>query len=328
MKALMFPSEFQSNPPKSILIIGMAGGLARLTAELIAKRMPEVEITGVDPRDTKPFINKNNISFIKMKYTRGNFEKLFRDKDFDVIYHLGRMSHVGTNPIAGLSQRLDLNVMGTKRILDLALKTNVKKMIILSTYHVYGAFHDNPVYITEDSPLRASLKYPELRDVVEMDQLATNWLWKNQSTIETVVLRPCSIIGPQINNSITKYLTTKYAPIGIDFNPMFQFIHEFDMAQVLLATIKNVPTGVYNVAPQDVISIRAARKIVGQKSLNIPLSVVEPMAKVIKKLWTFPDYLIDYVKYPCIIDPKEMNKYLPEDTFRFSIKESLELLKK
>ena len=51
-----------------------------------------------------------------------------------------------------------------------------------------GHFTINPVFITEDYPLKASIKYPELRDVVEMDQIATNWMWKNQNDIETIVL--------------------------------------------------------------------------------------------------------------------------------------------
>ena len=71
-----------------------------------------------------------------------------------------------------------------------------------------------------------------------MDQLATNWMWKYQHEIETIVFRPCSIIGPKINNSMTSYLTTPFAPLAIDFNPMMQFIHEFDMANILCMKLR------------------------------------------------------------------------------------------
>jgi UDP-glucose 4-epimerase len=311
---------------KRVLIIGAAGGLARILTGLISKEKEQYEIVGVDPRDLSELPKKENVTYKRMKYTRGNFEKLFRDNNFDTVFHLARMSHAQSNK-SNLAQRLDLNIMGTNRILELCLKFEIKKVVVLSTYHVYGALSDNPTFIPEDSPLRASIKHPELRDVTEMDQLATNWMWKNQHQIETIVLRPCSIIGPQINNSMSQYLTTPYAPVGMDYNPMFQFIHEFDMANILYRCITEVPTGIYNIAPDEVISIREAKKQIEVSSVSLPIFALSPVALAVKKLWNFPDYLLEYIKFPCIIDNSEIKKHIKEDLFRFTTKEALELLK-
>ncbi|MBT7609551.1 MAG: NAD-dependent epimerase/dehydratase family protein [Bacteriovoracaceae bacterium] len=310
----------------NILLIGMAGGLAQLTANLITIKHPHIKILGVDSRKPTTDLDKNNIEFRRMRYTRGNFEKVFREYKFDLVLHLGRMSHAN-NDNASLIKRLDLNLMGTSRILDLALKHNVKKVIILSTYHVYGALHDNPVFIDENHPLRASIRCPELRDVVEMDQICTNWMWKNKNEIETIVLRPCSIIGPQIRNTMSQYLTTPYAPLPVDFNPMFQFLHEFDMGQVLMESISKVPTGIYNVAPDDVISLKDARRKTEVPSIPVPIFMLEQAAKVIKFIWSFPDYFINYIKFSCIIDNNALKKHIGDDFFRFNARESLELLK-
>ncbi|MBT3584554.1 MAG: NAD-dependent epimerase/dehydratase family protein [Halobacteriovoraceae bacterium] len=313
---------------KSVLIIGAAGGLAEITASLLIKEHPEVRITGIDPRPIPHPIRHENIEYLKMRFTRTKFEKLFREKQFDLVLHLARMSHADSSTHGKMEKRLDANVIGTKRILDLCLKYEVKKVIILSTYHVYGALNDNPTFITEDFPLRASIRYPELRDVVEMDQLCTNWMWKNQSDIETLVLRPCAIIGPQIQNTMTRYLTTPYAPLPADFNPMFQYIHEFDMAKILIDCIAKVPTGLYNIAPDEAISVREARNFMGLPSIPIPMAILYGAAKIISSpLWRFPDYLLDYLKYSCIIDNNEIKKHIGNSAFRFSIHESLELLK-
>lgn len=312
---------------KNILIIGVAGGLAKITAGLIAKTHPHINITGVDSRPIDKTVHSPNMNYVRMKYTRSNFEKIFRNNQFDVVFHLGRMSHANANPRAHLAQRLDLNVMGTNRILELSLKFNVRKVIILSTFHVYGAFAENPVFLKEDSLLKASINYPELRDVVEMDQLASNWLWKYQHELETVVLRPCNIIGPQISNSMTKYLTTPYAPVPVDFNPTVQFIHEFDMANLLLFSIDGLPSGIYNATTNESISIREAKKIVGAKYVSVPIFLLEPAAKLINKtLWSVPDYLIDYLKYSVLLSNSQIQEHLPENFFRFTTRESLELL--
>jgi UDP-glucose 4-epimerase len=319
--------NFSFDKSSTVLVIGAAGGLAQITIGLLSKHYPHLKIVGVDNRTRMPMADRKNVIIHPMNYTRGNFEKLFRDYSFDAVFHLGRLSHSKLNAKYSLSERLDLNVMGTNRILDLSLKFNVKKVLILSTFHVYGALADNPIFIREDHPLRASIKHPELRDVTEMDQVATSWMWQHQSEIQTLVLRPCNIIGPQINNSITQYLRASYAPVPIDFNPMFQFIHEFDMARVIVQSVENVPTGIYNIAPEDSIPLKLAREIVGRPSLKVPISLLEPAAMIVKKLWRFPDYMIDYVKFSCVISSSSLGKHLPQDLYRFKTKEALELLR-
>jgi len=311
---------------KSALIIGMAGGLARITATLLTREFPNMKITGVDSRPIKEPIKNSNINYLQFRYSRSHFEKLFRDQKFDVVLHLARMSH--SNASHSLSQRLETNITSTNRILDLSLKFGTKKIVVLSTFHVYGALSDNPVFISEESPLKASIKYPELRDVVEMDQLASSWMWKNQNHIETVILRPCNIIGPQIRNTMTQYLSSPYAPVCSDFNPMFQFIHEYDMSRAIVAAIKKLPVGIYNVAPDDVISLKEARKVLQVPNVHLPSFVLEGGVRLLSNaFWSFPRYLIDYIKFASIIDNSAFKARAHPFEFRYRIKEALELLK-
>lgn len=316
-----------SNNFKDILIIGGAGGLAKITVGLLARKYPESQITVVDTRTLTNKLKKENIKYKRIRYTRSQFEILFQEGNFDAVFHLGRMSHV-QNDKNSIIQRLNQNLTGTSAILNLCLQRGVKRIVILSTFHVYGALNDNPVYIKEEDSLRASIKHPELRDVVEMDQICTNWMWKNQKDISATILRPCNIIGPQISNTMTRYLTANYAPVPVDYNPMFQFIHEFDMASILVRSLEKLPTGVFNVAPNDVISLQEAKKIIGHKIIPVPLFFIQGLASALSSLvWKFPDYLLDYLMFSCIIDNKELKKYLGVEPFRYKIKEALELLK-
>lgn len=308
----------------SILIIGAAGGLANILCGLLAKGNPDYRVIGIDPRPLKNELDFKNFQFERMRYTRRNFEKLFRENKFEVIYHLGRLTpHSGS-----MESRLSFSLVNTSKVLELAEKYKVKKMIILSTYHVYGAQSDNPVFIKEDSPLRASIKHAELRDVTEVDSLCTNWMWKNREKIETVVLRPCNIIGPQIQNTITRYLTLDMSPLPMDFNPMMQFIHEYDMAKILHECLKSIPTGIYNVAPNEAISLKEAKDIVNSKSIPVPIFALEPITKFIKKLWVFPEYLIDYVKYSCVIDGSKIESILPKNIYQFDSRKTLSLIRR
>jgi UDP-glucose 4-epimerase len=161
-----------------------------------------------------------------------------------------------------------------------------------------------------------------------MDQICTNWMWKNQNTIATVVLRPCNIIGTQIQNAMTRFLAGPIALSPADYNPFFQFIHEFDMAQVLYKVLKDVPTGTYNVAGDDFISLRESLDVVGTKSIPFPIVLAGGLNSALKKLnIDVPDYLLDYLKFSCLISNHELKKHLGPDFLRFSIKEALEMIK-
>lgn len=315
----------ESNP-KSVLIIGISGGLAQILTKIILKNNPDWTVYGVDSRDTSHLMKVKGLTAKKMRYSRGNFENLFRENKFDYVYHLARVSHSETITQT-LSERLELSVMGTNRILDLSLRFNIKKIVILSTFHVYGALNDNSIFLKEDAPLKASIKYPELRDVVEMDQICTNWMWKYQNEVSSVVLRPCNIIGEQISNTMTKYLKSKMALRPIDYNPVFQFIHEFDMAQVLYRSIEELPTGIYNIATDQFISLRDALDIIGSKGIPFPISVASQLNKILKVTnSSFPEYLIDYLKFSCLIDNSQVKENLGADFARFKIEESLKLI--
>lgn len=315
------------NSPKKILIIGIAGGLAQMTARLILTEHPDWEIIGIDSRNISSVPPLKGLTALNLKYSRGNFENLFRTHHFDVVYHLGRISH-SSNEQNVLAKRIDLSVMGTNRILDLCERSGVTKVIILSTFHVYGALSDNSIFLGEDAPLRASIRHPELRDVIEMDQICTNWMWKNQKSISTVVLRPCNIIGTQIQNAMTRFLSGTIALSPMDYNPFFQFIHEFDMAHILYKSLDAVPTGTYNVAGNDFISLREALNVVGTKSIPFPMILAGGMNEMLKKLnINVPDYLLDYLKFSCLISNNELKKHLGPNFLRFSIKEALELIK-
>lgn len=312
---------------KKILIIGIAGGLAQMTARLILTEHPDWEILGIDSRDIAAVPPLKGLTSLELKYSRGNFENLFRTHHFDIVYHLGRISH-SSNTQNVLAKRIELSVMGTNRILELCERSGVKKVIILSTFHVYGALPDNSIFLHEEAPLRASLRHPELRDVVEMDQICTNWMWKNQNNISTIVLRPCNIIGTQIQNAMTRFLAGPVALSPADYNPVFQFIHEFDMAHVLYKVLENVPTGTYNVAGDDFISLREALKVVGTKGIPFPMVLAGGLNSALKKLnIDVPEYLLDYLKFSCLISNQELKKHLGPNFLRFSITESLEMIK-
>ena len=90
------------------------------------------------------------------------------------LVHLGQIRHFRATP----EERYDTNVRGTKQLLDHCIHHGVQKVIVISSSYVYGAFPENPYFMDEDSPLSASRAYPEIRDLVEVDTIASTYLWR------------------------------------------------------------------------------------------------------------------------------------------------------
>jgi UDP-glucose 4-epimerase len=180
---------------EKVLITGIAGGQGRL----LARRLVEnYEVCGVDrvawegaPRG----VRIHNVDLRKKK-----FEDVIRTELPTAIVHMGFVRHFRGDQ----TTRHDVNVRGTKQLLDHCVNHGVQKLVVISSSYVYGAFPENPYFMDEDSPLSASRSYAEIRDLVEVDTLASAFLWRYPH-VRTCVLRPVNVLGYYVHSMIARY---------------------------------------------------------------------------------------------------------------------------
>ena len=289
-----------------ILITGISGSLAQLCAEKLLE--DGHEIIGVDYR-RRPLALNPAIQFFKANYNKRMIEDVFKRHPPQKVLHLGRVGNLKT----ASTKRFDLNVIGSAKIMELCLKHEVERLVVLSTFHIYGAHPHNHIPISEEEPLRAALRFPQLSDAVQLDTLATQWVYRHRR-LRSVVLRPCNIVGPNINNSISQNLRKRNLPYLLGFNPMWQFVHESDMVQALMLTLCSDQVGVYNVAGGSSMPVVDAIRLTGAQPLPIPSSMAS-LALKLGRNRTIPPYFLDFLKYPCVIVDRKFREefgYLPK----------------
>lgn len=129
-----------------ILVTGAAGALAQ---QVISRLKETCDLVAVDFRE-QVYLGDDIPSYC-IDFNKRVFEDLFRRYQFDGVIHLGRILSSQLTRM----RRYNANVLGTQKLLDLSQKYGIRRVIVLSTYHVYGAVAYNPALIDESAPSKA-----------------------------------------------------------------------------------------------------------------------------------------------------------------------------
>lgn len=304
---------------EKVLIVGVARGQGRLLARRLSR---DLRVVGVDVDDWER--RPAGVPFYRTDVRSRAFEDALRKEQPDAVVHLGTVRHFRGPE----TQRFDANVRGTRKLLDHCRSHGVRKLVVLSTSYVYGALPDNPSFMTEDHPLLAGRNYPEIRDLVEVDSLATAFMWQYPD-IYTSILRPVPTLGYYSENSIVNYLRQARVVVMMGFNPMLQFMHEEDLAEAIALALEKRLRGVYNVTGPGEVPLRTAIRETGGRPLPLPEPVARPLlARLFRAgLVRIPPGSIDYIKYPCTIAGE---RFAEATGFRplFGLKESFRSLRR
>jgi UDP-glucose 4-epimerase len=134
---------------EKVLITGIAGGQGRL----LARRLREnYEVSGVDRATWEGA--PRGISVHQVDIRKKKFEDVIRTEMPNAIIHMGFIRHFRTSP----RERYDVNVRGTKQLLDHCVHHGVQNLVVISSSYVYGAAPENPYYMDEDAPRRRAAR--------------------------------------------------------------------------------------------------------------------------------------------------------------------------
>jgi UDP-glucose 4-epimerase len=306
------PPRPGAQPGEKVLITGIAGGQGRLIAHRLEGTFALAGVDRTPWEDHPPEIPVHVLDLRKRK-----MEDIFRTERPDSVVHHAFIRHFRAEPRV----RHEVNVLGTKRLLEYCVTYGVKRVVVLSSSYVYGALPDNPYYVDEEYPLNVSRTYPEVRDLAEVDTLCSAFLWRHPE-VATTILRPVATLGPSVSSTMARYLRQSYVPMIMGFDPMTQFIHEDDVAEAVAASLERGTHGVYNVVGPGAVPLSVAVRETGGTALPIP----EPLARLVfgqlfqLGLYHTPPGAIDFVKYPCTLDGR---RFVAATGFRprFSLEE-------
>lgn len=301
---------------RKVVVTGVGGRLG----QLLCRRLRALDSYRVVGLDRRAMANApRDVEHVQVDLRSRRARDVFRSGDVGALVHLG-VSH---DPEESEEERHSWNVVGTSRLFEYCSDYGVPKVVLLSSANVYGPRADNTQFLGEDAPLLAAQRFPEMRDLVEVDMLTGSFFWRARD-IETVILRPVHILGA-VKNAPSNYLRLHKVPTLLGFDPMVQVVHEEDVVEAVVCALRPGVRGIFNITGAGEAPLSVLLRELGATTVPVPTPVAGPLMKL---LWragfsSFPPPEIDHLRYVCMVDgtraEKEMG-YSPRHSLRETIR--------
>jgi UDP-glucose 4-epimerase len=217
----------------------------------------------------------------------------------DVVVHLAFLD----SPTHSTAFAHELESVGTMHVLNACRRTKVHKIVMRSQTLLYGAHATNPNYLSEKHPLRARRSESFFADKIEAENEVLRFGRPGQGRIATV-LRIAPVLGPTVDNFVTRYLSHRFAPTVLGFDPLWQFVHEADAVRALCLAVLHDAPGVFNIVGGGVLPLRTVIKLAGRSTLPLPRSLASGLTTALwlAQLAEAPPAFFDYLQYICVAD--------------------------
>jgi len=253
-------------------------GAAGYIGQRLLRRLGEMDnisrIIGLDIRE--PQIRPRRFDFHRVDVAGADLKPLL--EGVDTLVHLAWV----LDPIPDDALMVRVNVQGTRRVLDAAGATGVRKIVLVSSATVYGAWPNNPVPLTEDAPLRPNPGFPLGVHKAEVERVLHDWEADHPGAL-TTVLRPVFVLGPAADHAVARIVRGRFPVALAGAAAPRQYVHEDDVAAAIALAVERDLSGVYNVAADGWLDAQSMTALSGTRlRVALPVELVE---RTLRRLW-------------------------------------------
>ncbi len=259
---------------KKVLITGGCGFLGVHLARRLLKEKYDVTIFDIAELDAKDLIGK--VTFIKGDIRNAEIlDKTLKNQDY-VVHAAAALPILREKKII-----FDVNINGTKNVLDTSLKNKVKRLVFISTTAVYGIPRHLPE--KETNPLDPIGYYGKSK--VAGENLCLEYAKKGLSVN---ILRPKSFLGPERLGVFELWFEAIYRGKGVfilgNGNNRYQLLAVSDVVDAIIKTMESKIEG-------EIFNIGASEFQTWNKDLEAVIKYAKSKSKIIK-LPTLPSQIL------------------------------------
>ncbi|HET9782056.1 MAG TPA: NAD-dependent epimerase/dehydratase family protein [Candidatus Dormibacteraeota bacterium] len=282
--------------PQRILITGVSNPLGAEVARRLAPQVPY--LFGCDVAD--PVSALEEMDFVHADTRLSVIGKLIRQLHIDTVVHLAVMVD---SPHEERSIH-ETDVIGTMNVLVgcSAPLSPVRKLVVKSSQAIYGAGPADPSFFSEDMANWDRYASGVTRDLLEMEQLVSEFALRNERC-DVTVLR----LGYRVSEdtSLARYVSLPLVPTFAGFDPRLQLLHEDDAVEAIVRSVVGAHAGVFNVAGDGVVLLSQAIDIMGGRAAPVLSPYGKWFSRVGLKVLArvdMPSHLADFLTFGSVMD--------------------------
>lgn len=290
--------------PSRRRVVAITGAATFLGLNLIGLLEDDPHVSKIVCLDTTspPTVGAKS-RFYELDLVHGSAEERLTEvlsaEQVNTVVHLALLE----SPTRETAYNHELEGVGTMQVLNACRRARAHKLVVRSFTWLYGAHATNPAFLSEKHPLRAKASDVFFQDKLAVEEQLLRFRQPGQGRVVTV-LRTAPIIGPSVDNFVTRYLRLARVPTVLGFDPLWQFLHEADAVAALKCAVDRDVPGVFNLASEGVLPLSMAVRLLGRTRLPLPRALLRPTlgALWLTKVGDAPPALLEYLQYACVAD--------------------------
>lgn len=268
-------------------------------------------------------------SYTQMDIRSNQLVDLMREQQITHVVHLASILQPSKNP----QRDFDIDVNGTKNVLDACVLAGVKHITVTSSGAAYGYHADNPAWLTEQHALRGNKEFAYSHHKRLIEELLASYRSLYPS-LGLLILRPGTVLGKTTANQITAlFKKPRVLAIRGCASP-FVFIWDEDVLAIILQGVEHNITGSYNLAGDGAMTLQEIAAALNKPLLELPAWLLKSALWVgkITGLSQYGPEQLDFLRYrPVLCNQalKQQFSYQPQKTseqvFRYYLNHNQEL---
>ncbi|MGP8080710.1 MAG: NAD-dependent epimerase/dehydratase family protein [Dehalococcoidales bacterium] len=252
----------KENKIKNVAITGVSGYLGTMLLKRIVQEAEVERVVGLDIRE--PAFESPKFIFIKHD-VRQPFAEIFTNNKIDTAIHLAFI----VTPIQNEKKAHRINIGGSKNFLDASLKGHLAQIYYVGSNTEYGAHYNNPGLFTEDMPLNPNPDFPYARDKATVDLMFQDFAKENPDICVTIG-RTVAVTGPHGDSCGLNLLFLPVMVQPMDKNPLWQFIHEDDLVELVVLLLQRRKSCIYNLSGDGGLTYLQMIRELAKPSVRLP----------------------------------------------------------
>ncbi|QGK71666.1 NAD-dependent epimerase/dehydratase family protein [Allosaccharopolyspora coralli] len=295
--------------PNVVLVTGVSQFLGgHLAARLAAK--PDIDrVLGVDTvppgRDLRRRMGRTE--FVRADIRNPLIAKVIAGAKVDTVVHTALNNQAGPG---GRATSKEMNVIGTMQLLAACQKApTLTKMVVKSSSVVYGSSPRDPAVFTENMGPKDLPSSGYAKDAVDIEGYVRGF-GRRRPDVDVTTLRFTNLIGPRIDEVLTRYFTLPIVPTVLGYDARLQLLHSEDALAVLeQATLEDVP-GVFNVGGSGVLMLSQAIRRAGRLSMSVPNMALGPVSQFFRsaRLVDFSTEQLKFLNFGRVVDTTRLRE--------------------